>query len=279
MKRMIRNRSGTTLVELVVCFALLAVFLTVTAAAAVPAMRMYIRNQQINQAQSVADALLQKIRAELQRMQGTDNESGTDNYIKLRSGDGTTCMADGEKSGTSVEFIVPVQEEESLELGRRFAAQLDAKGRSTKSMTAVYEVHDSTGTAKLDDLSDAPEVKEIEPALDNGILIERYYAETVSEHSQTRFYDCDGDKGTLYDLELKYMPDSYLGYDLGDEGQGLVFTIPETAQKTVKGNVIVQYIVVEITLYRNNQPAYTAKAAVRLNNLPVYRTQDRKSVV
>ena len=80
----LKDQTGTTLVELIVCAALLCLLITMFAGALHPAAEMSRRLQDMNNAQLIADDLLETIRSQLEEAQG---------YVK--------CYADGDPANTA----------------------------------------------------------------------------------------------------------------------------------------------------------------------------------
>lgn len=67
----LNNKKGTTLVELMVCLVLLALFGTAAVTLVKPCAEAYISVQQLTRAQNLADALTESIRGELANADGT----------------------------------------------------------------------------------------------------------------------------------------------------------------------------------------------------------------
>lgn len=67
----LNNKKGTTLVELMVCLVLLALFGTAAVTLVKPCAEAYIEVQQLTRAQNLADALTETIRGELADADGT----------------------------------------------------------------------------------------------------------------------------------------------------------------------------------------------------------------
>ena len=67
----LNNKKGTTLVELMVCLVLLALFGTAAVTLVKPCAEAYIEVQQLTRAQNLADALTETIRGELGDADGT----------------------------------------------------------------------------------------------------------------------------------------------------------------------------------------------------------------
>ena len=97
LRALLKDRSGTTLVELIVCAALLCLLITMFAGALHPAAEMSRRLQDMNNAQLIADDLLESIRSELEEAQG---------YVKCYAdGDPASLLGQsGAAEGSAIEF-------------------------------------------------------------------------------------------------------------------------------------------------------------------------------
>ena len=103
MMRVLKNKRGTTLVELVVCMVLLSLFTLAAVTLIQPSAQAYMQVQQQTRAQNLADALIETIRGELLNANG---------YIRFADGatdsDLDTVFKEktGVSSGTALEFSV-----------------------------------------------------------------------------------------------------------------------------------------------------------------------------
>ena len=70
MKQRLKNQSGTTLVELIVCMVLLAIFTLAAVTLIQPSAQAYMDIQQQTRAQNLADALIETIRGEVLEANG-----------------------------------------------------------------------------------------------------------------------------------------------------------------------------------------------------------------
>lgn len=91
----LKTRKGVTLVELVVTFALLLLFLASLTALLSPAMRIFRRTQELNHAQIVAGTLLDTLRGEI---------LGARNYVRVYD-EGATFAETTDIEGASIEFV------------------------------------------------------------------------------------------------------------------------------------------------------------------------------
>ncbi len=87
MMRVLKNKRGTTLVELVVCMVLLSLFTLAAVTLIQPSAQAYMQVQQQTRAQNLADALIETIRGELLNANG---------YIRF---------ADGAKNGEDINKV------------------------------------------------------------------------------------------------------------------------------------------------------------------------------
>lgn len=104
MMRVLKNKKGTTLVELVVCMVLLSLFTLAAVTLIQPSAQAYMQVQQQTRAQNLADALIETIRGELLNANG---------YIRFADGATDITNLDtvfegktGVSNGTALEFNV-----------------------------------------------------------------------------------------------------------------------------------------------------------------------------
>lgn len=103
MMRVLKNKRGTTLVELVVCMVLLSLFTLAAVTLIQPSAQAYMQVQQQTRAQNLADALIETIRGELLNANGYIRfaDGATDNNF-----DTVFDKKTGVSSGTALEFSV-----------------------------------------------------------------------------------------------------------------------------------------------------------------------------
>ncbi len=122
----IKSKKGYTLVELVVCFALLGIFFVAAGTALTSSTKIYFDTRKTEASFTVADGVLSEIQDDLRTMQGTTDN--TDGYIKLRytdeSGKRATRSLNGnaEISGDGIEFVASSDDESA------YAEQIDSLG-------------------------------------------------------------------------------------------------------------------------------------------------------
>lgn len=105
MKQRLKNQNGTTLVELIVCMVLLAIFTLAAVTLIQPSAQAYMDIQQQTRAQNLADALIETIRGEVLEANGyirfTDGATDPGNLDKVFAPKG-----DDYSKGTALEFSV-----------------------------------------------------------------------------------------------------------------------------------------------------------------------------
>lgn len=105
MKQRLKNQNGTTLVELIVCMVLLAIFTLAAVTLIQPSAQAYMDIQQQTRAQNLADALIETIRGEVLEANGyirfTDGATESDNLDKVFASKGNDYS-----KGTALEFSV-----------------------------------------------------------------------------------------------------------------------------------------------------------------------------
>lgn len=147
LRSILTGKGGMTLVELLVSASLLCVVITMFAAALRPAAETTRRIEDLNNAQIIADDLLETLRSEIENAQG---------YIKCYpSGSGIAGDVGASTGGASIEF----------KNADGFAVLLSAEGSPETVITRTADGSGST-TAK---------------AIAPGYLIERYYRVSTSD--------------------------------------------------------------------------------------------------
>ena len=146
----LNNKKGTTLVELMVCLVLLALFGTAAVTLVKPCAEAYIEVQQLTRAQNLADALTETIRGELADADGTISivnaatESDADSANNIFIEDARLT------EGTALRFTVESSYTEILDAGyvpKLTATTLNAD--NTTSTKVLYDPADDTFGAKI----------------------------------------------------------------------------------------------------------------------------------
>lgn len=129
-RRLLRGRQGTTMVELVVCMLLVAVFALAATSLIQPCAQIFLRMQALSRAQMISDTVVDYLRGELLHAQGTlrlceagagdpDESPGLFDAVFLPAADASGS------TGTAVEFQVTTnvdRDENDVGRGDRAAA-------------------------------------------------------------------------------------------------------------------------------------------------------------
>ena len=118
---------GTTMVELVVTFALLGIFLSAVTMVITNSLTTYYSQQRLISMYSVADVVMGELKNDIRSMQGSVTPDGTalEGFVKLRDASGIVGATDRNPStGSTIEFL------KSNEYDGLILEQLDAGGCS-----------------------------------------------------------------------------------------------------------------------------------------------------
>ena len=177
----LKQQEGTTLVELIVCAALLCLLITMFAGALHPAAEMSRRLQDMNNAQLIADDLLETIRAQLEEAQ---------DYIKCYPDGAPDSIVGttGAATGSAIEFRT----------GEGYVLLLTAQGCDA---TDLYRTAD-------DGAGGTTEVVTPMDAVPTGRLLLRYY---YSADGTSYTYTRDS-KAVAQGLSSPYGTGFYMGF-------------------------------------------------------------------
>lgn len=130
----LKNKRGTTLVELIVCMVLLALFTLAAVTLIQPSAQAYLQVQQLTRAQNLADALIESIRGEVLNANGyirfTDAGTAADPDSIFAQPDSGARYSDG----TALEFSVYPNHIEQIDAG--YVPALEKTGSTTALLDA-----------------------------------------------------------------------------------------------------------------------------------------------
>lgn len=172
----LRDRRGMTLAELIVSAGLLGLAMALIGAALPPAARSVQRLEALNEAETVADDLLELVRSDLEAAQG---------YVKIYADDGDLAGRSGVDrgdTGSAVEF----------QNGDGFVLVLSAGGCGETQILKAAGTADTT-----------------QAAVDPGYLLERWYS--GDSRTGTYAYTTGGDL-TARAVGMPYPKGAYLGF-------------------------------------------------------------------
>ena len=237
MMRVLKNKRGTTLVELVVCMVLLSLFTLAAVTLIQPSAQAYMQVQQQTRAQNLADALIETIRGELLNANG---------YIRFADGATDITNLDtvfegktGVSSGTALEFSVYPNHIELIDKDK-VPALTKADGTPLLSQEAASEL--------------------------DGYLHMRFYQqeEVKSAKSNPPSY-------VPYAYTTAYPKDAYMGMFISDlQFYARSYTKAEGEKYAHVTALTVVLTVAQKDAQGNAVPLCTQKAIVPLPGAPVY---------
>ena len=167
------NKKGVTLTEMIVSFALLAIFLVSVTIVMTYAVRNYYEVRRVMSAYSVADLVLDEVKNDIMTMQSANHDVNDlaygRGYIKLRTDSGAIIGADSHTiKGDTIEFVASNRKDAV------YVEQIDAKGFKG----------DMIRNQKL-----TKHLKDSDGALPANYLTVRYYTSYTAEETD-KYKDC-----------------------------------------------------------------------------------------
>lgn len=284
-RRKLNNSQGYTLVEMVVCFALLGIFLAAAFQAIASAMNVYYHVRGTQAAYTVADTVLSEIRNDIQTMQPTNStDDKYDGYVLVRKNkkdaEGNDIREivseeDGSYTGDCLEFvsargakIVNIKEEDSDTpkfADSNYIEQIDTAGFQGK----IYNENKN-------DVKSGVET-------DQNILTVRYYARSNEDATEGLGIDQPGvgdssfqrARGVEERLGKRYYNNQFVRLQF-EVTPKKVDSKDSTADKSADGRV--SYVRVTVNVYRNasdlaaDKKLYSKEDYITLENTVKYET-------
>lgn len=237
MMRVLKNKRGTTLVELVVCMVLLSLFTLAAVTLIQPSAQAYMQVQQQTRAQNLADALIETIRGELLNANG---------YIRF---------ADGAKNGEDINKVFLPKT--GVSSGSALEFNVNSNYIELIDKDKVPALTKADGTQLLSE--------ETANELD-GYLHMRFYQqeEVKSAKSNPPSY-------VPYAYTTAYPKDAYMGMFISDlQFYARSYTKAEGEKYAHVTALTVVLTVAQKDAQGNAVPLCTQKAIVPLSGAPVY---------
>ncbi len=284
-KSILRGQKGTTMVELVVSFLLLAIFLTCVTMVISNALTTYYREQRLMSIYSVADTVLKEARDDITRMQGsgmTADGRERKGYVKLRSGAaGSTvksALASVDMHGQTVTGSIYVGDTieflQANETDGFIMEQIDSFG--------------SKGSAMIDKDGIKKQAADVEAAIPKNQLTARYYLPAGDEATTAlkgMFMDqvlssssvkgnYSGATNVLWDAEDRLPDGLYQGFPVS-----VSFAVETHTEGT---DVIADRVTVFVKVYEKSpddpdnlgNAVYQKEGVINLQNTVFYKTDD-----
>ena len=176
VKDKIQKNKGVTMVELIVTFALLAIFMTAATMCISHAVIFFFDEQQRMRSYTIADVVLSELKDEIRTMQGSGDD--LKGYVKLRNKDSAMPDHAGDTyTGSTIEYVVSNINDGAV------AVQVDAAGCNDYMIDAKDEKLREVKAG--DDTTNKADLKE-------GYLTMRYYG--IFTETNPFYNDCFMDK-------------------------------------------------------------------------------------
>lgn len=270
IKRIWQQNKGVTMVELVVTFALLSIFMVTATMCISHAVTFFFDEQQQMSSFTIADLVYSEVKDEIRTMQGSDGEHK--GYIKLRNPDGAADYASGTYTGSIIEFVVS-----NISNGAT-AVQIDTAGCDDYMIDIKEEklrdiiLEDGTITNKAD--------------LPEGFLTMRYYSmfpennpayentfmdviKTGSEASKLPAFSTIPNQKVVTHAQEKLPVGAYQNNNKTYNVE-LQFSV---SPRMEEGNEIVDYVDVTVIVKDGTEEIYRKKRRVDLQNTVYYNNE------
>ena len=238
MMQPVKNKRGTTLVELIVCMVLLSLFTLAAVTLIQPSAQAYMDIQQQTRAQNLADTLIETLRGELMNANG---------YIRFADGatdpanlDSVFDAKENVSDGTAIEFSVYPNHIELID----------------KDLVPALKKADGT-----------PLLTAAQAAEMNGYLHMRYYKQGEDKTAGLKNIPMH-DENTAYGCTTAYAKDAYMGLYISD----LHFYARGYTKNEGDTYARVNSLTVVITVSKegSSEPLCTQRAILPLPGTPVY---------
>ena len=278
------GQRGYTLVELLVTFALFAIFMTAVAMCLPGITKIYMQLQQINHEKTICNTVSNEIQTQLQGILGVEADGdplGVKNgnglgYLALLDERGAQIPLTHEPAGTSGSAVLP-------------AADISGSGIEFAYMNGIVAQMDTNGfdgyTMRKNKLQmDYHGAHAVSP----GALVTRYYEADIEKNTRTATIDyqaaagnysvasgvsvSDGIQNVAYAIRYPYVPSFYEGFELQT-----TFTIKKDACYTAgsgttesPARVYVNYVNYTLSLLKDGQLCYSQDYVVNIQNAVPY---------
>ncbi len=263
-KRRILNCKGVTLTEMVVSFALLAIFLVAVSVVITYAVKNYYNERRVMTSYSVADLVLDAVKNDIQTMQaskvtinGLDYGEG---YVKLRDETGHAIQVHDNHTvkGSTIEFV------SSNIKDAVYAEQIDTKGYKG-FMIRNKSVTQSEST--------------INPLAKDKLTV-RYYSKDTGEAVGSKYHDLYIDKAFADAKVSTDIPALTAGADVVRDCEEKLskemydtFTVSVSFATTpvkVGSDFVIKSVVCEVTVYEDGDVKYIKEREIPLQNRVIY---------
>ena len=278
------GQRGYTLVELLVTFALFAIFMTAVAMCLPGITKIYMQLQQINHEKTICNTVSNEIQTQLQGILGVEADGDP---LGVKNGNGLGYLALLDERGAQI----PLTHEPAATSGSAVlpAADISGSGIEFAYMNGIVAQMDTNGfdgyTMRKNKLQmDYHGAHAVSP----GALVTRYYEADIEKNTRTATIDyqaaagnysvasgvsvSDGIQNVAYAIRYPYVPSFYEGFELQT-----TFTIKKDACYTAgsgttesPARVYVNYVNYTLSLLKDGQLCYSQDYVVNIQNAVPY---------
>lgn len=275
---------GYTLVELLVTFALFAIFMTAVVMCLPGITKIYMQLQQINHEKTICNTVSNEIQTQLQGILGVEADGDP---LGVKNGNGLGYLALLDERGAQI----PLTHEPAATSGSAVlpAADISGSGIEFAYMNGIAAQMDTNGfdgyTMRKNKLQmDYHGAHAVSP----GALVTRYYEADIEKNTRTATIDyqaaagnysvasgvsvSDGIQNVAYAIRYPYVPSFYEGFELQT-----TFTIKKDACYTAgsgttesPARVYVNYVNYTLSLLKDGQLCYSQDYVVNIQNAVPY---------
>ena len=279
------GQRGYTLVELLVTFALFAIFMTAVAMCLPGITKIYMQLQQINHEKTICNTVSNEIQTQLQGILGVEADGDP---LGVKNGNGLGYLALLDERGAQI----PLTHEPAATSGSAVlpAADISGSGIEFAYMNGIAAQMDTNGfdgyTLRKNKLQmDYHGAHAVSP----GALVTRYYEADIEKNTRTATIDyqaaagnysvasgvsvSDGIQNVAYAIRYPYVPSFYEGFELQT-----TFTIKKDACYTAgsgtmesPSRVYVNYVNYTLSLFKDDQLCYSQDYVVNVQNAVPYK--------
>lgn len=275
---------GYTLVELLVTFALFAIFMTAVVMCLPGITKIYMQLQQINHEKTICNTVSNEIQTQLQGILGVEADGDP---LGVKNGNGLGYLALLDERGAQI----PLTHEPAATSGSAVlpAADISGSGIEFAYMNGIAAQMDTNGfdgyTMRKNKLQmDYHGAYAVSP----GALVTRYYEADIEKNTRTAMIDyqaaagnysvasgvsvSDGIQNVAYAIRYPYVPSFYEGFELQT-----TFTIKKDACYTAgsgttesPARVYVNYVNYTLSLLKDGKLCYSQDYVVNIQNAVPY---------
>ena len=255
----LNNKKGTTLVELMVCLVLLALFGTAAVTLVKPCAEAYIEVQQLTRAQNLADALTETIRGELADADGTISIVNAATESDADSADADSADADSADADSANNIFI-----EDARLTEGTALRFTVESNYTEILDAGYVPKLTATTLNADNTTSTKVL--YDPADDtfaelNRYLHMRFYKQTDGKDGKKKEY-------TTYAYTTAYPNKDYMGLVVSN----LEFYARGWKEEKETGKICLTSLSMQLTVAKpDGTPVYTQTAVIPLPGAPEFQ--------